>query len=80
MITQQAIGCKLDIDVLDALKVEASESGHKVNRIINDALIMYLDWVDICHNIQSGSAPNIEINIYYNKYKNVQKNYYKLQF
>lgn len=79
MITQTAIGCKLDCDVLDAVRTEAALSGHKVNRIINDALVMYLHWVNACRQIQRGSSPNIEFNVYYTLYKDVYQQYYKLQ-
>ena len=79
MITQQAIGCKLDHDILAALKAEAAASGKKSNRIINDALIIYIHWVDMCRHIQCGSAPNIEINTFYQEHKEVLRMYYNLQ-
>lgn len=79
MITQIPIGCKLDADILAALKAEAAASGRKANRIINDAVVMYIHWADICRHIQCGSAANIEINGYYQEHKNVYKNYYTLQ-
>lgn len=77
MITQTAIGCKLDCDILAALKAEASASGKKPNRIINDALVIYLQWADMCRHIQCGSAPNIEINAFYQDYKNAYQSYYR---
>lgn len=79
MITQTAIGCKLDCDILAALKAEASASGRKSNRIINDALVLYIHWADMCRRIQCNSAPNIEINAFYQEHRNAYKNYYKLQ-
>lgn len=79
MITQKAIGCKIDSDILAALKEEAAVSDKKSNRIINDALIMYLHWADMCRRIGCGSAPNIEINTYYQEHKNIYRQYYPLQ-
>lgn len=79
MITQHAIGCKLDTDVLEALRIEAAMSGHKVNRIINDALVMYLHWANSCRQIQRGTSPNMELNVYYTLYKDVCRKTNKLQ-
>lgn len=76
MITQQSIGCKLDCDILAALKAESAVSGKKSNRIINDAVVMYIHWADMCRNIQCGSAANIEINAYYQQHKNIYRQYY----
>jgi hypothetical protein len=69
MITQQAIGCKLDCDILAALKAEAAASGRKSNRIINDAITLYVNWVDMCRRIGCGSAPNLEINSFYQEHR-----------
>lgn len=79
MITQIPIGCKLDADILAALKAEASASGKKANRIINDAIVMYLHWVDMCRRINCGSAPNIDINAFYQEHKVIYKYYCNLQ-
>lgn len=79
MITQQAIGCKIDCDILAALKAEAAASGKKSNRIINDAIVIYIHWVDMCRRIQCGSAPNLEINGYYQDHKDVLRMYYNIQ-
>lgn len=80
MITQQAISARLDYDVLKALDKEAFVSSHKRNRIIHDALVMYIQWVDMCRRIDTGSAPNIEINDYYKTFRRVAKNYDKLYY
>lgn len=69
MITQTAIGCKLDCDTLEELKTEAATSGKKCNRIINDAITLYVHWADMCRRIGCGSAPNIEINSFYQEHK-----------
>lgn len=78
MITQTAIGCKLDCDILAALKAEAAASGKKTNRIINDAIVMYIHWADMCRHIQRSSAPNIEVNMYYQEHRDAYKSYYRL--
>ena len=69
MITQTAIGCKIDCDILEELKTEAAISGKKCNRIINDAIVIYIRWVDMCRRLECGSAPNIEINAFYQEHK-----------
>lgn len=69
MITQTAIGCKLDCDILEDLKTEAAISGKKCNRIINDAIVIYIHWADMCRRIGCGSAPNIEINAFYQEHR-----------
>lgn len=79
MITQQAICCKIDCDILAALKAEAAASGKKSNRIINDAIVMYIHWADMCRHIQCGSAPNIEINEYYQEHKDTYRQYFSPQ-
>lgn len=62
---------KVDNCVYDALKKEAHVSGRKTNRIIIDAIVMYVRWADMCRRIQCGSAPNLEINEYYQTYKTI---------
>ena len=71
MINQKAISCKIDYCVYDALTQEAHVSGRKANRIIIDAIVMYVRWADMCRRIQCGSAPNIEINEFYQTYKTI---------
>lgn len=71
MITQKAMSLKVDNCVYDALKEEAHVSGRKTNRIIIDAIVMYVRWADMCRRIQCGSAPNIEINEYYQTHKTI---------
>lgn len=70
MITQQAISCKIDCDILAALRAEVAASGKKSNRIINDAINLYIDWVDTCRHIQLSGAPNLEINAFYQEHRN----------
>lgn len=78
MITQKPISARLDYNVMDALDKEVHISGHKRNRILHDALVMYIHWVDMCRRISMGSAPNLEINDYYQRYKNVSYDYFRL--
>lgn len=80
MITQQAISARIDYDVLKALDQEAFVSCHKRNRIIHDSLIMYIQWADMCRRIDAGSAPNIEINDYYQSFRRVAGSSDKLYF
>lgn len=69
MINQKAMSCKIDNCVYDALKDESHVSGRKVNRIIVDAIVMYVRWADMCRRIQCGSAANLEINEYYQTHR-----------
>lgn len=69
MITQKSISCKLDNYTYESLKEESHVSGRKVNRIINNAIILYIRWVDMCRRIQCGSAPNLEINEFYQMHR-----------
>lgn len=43
MITQKAISAKIEYGVLEELDRESFTSGKKKNRIINDAIRMYVD-------------------------------------
>lgn len=47
MITQKAISAKLEHEVLEELERESFTSGKKKNRIINDAIRMYVDMQDL---------------------------------
>lgn len=78
MVTQKAISVRIYYDVLNTLELEQKASCHKRNRIINDALVMYLEWVDMCRRINCGSSPNIEINNYYQSYRDVLEKYCRL--
>ncbi len=78
MITQKPISVRIDYGVLEAIEKEQEISCHNRNRIIHDALIMYLQWRDMCRRINCGSSPNIEMNIYYQEYKDVASRYCKL--
>lgn len=69
MITQKAICCKIDYGILEELKTEAAISGQKCNHIINDAIVIYIHWADMCRRIGCGSSPNIEINAFYQEHK-----------
>lgn len=46
MITQKAISAKIEHGVLEELERESFMSGKKKNRIINDAIRMYIDMQD----------------------------------
>lgn len=78
MVTQKAISVRIDYSVLEAIDKEQETSCHKRNRIIHDALIMYLEWVDMCRRINCGSSANLEINNYYQSYRDVLKRYSRL--
>lgn len=78
MVTQKAISIRLDYGVLKAINQEQMISCHNRNRIIHDALIMYLQWADMCRRIDCGSSPNLEINNYYQSYRDVAKRYSRL--
>lgn len=79
MVTQKAISVRIDYGVLKSIEQEVSASSHNRNRIIHDALVMYLQWADMCRRINSGSSPNLEINDFYQSYKDVTKRYFRLQ-
>lgn len=79
MITQKAISARIDYDVLKALEQEQKVSSYTRNRIINDALILYLQWADMCRRINCGSSPNLEINDYFQRFRDVTNRYYRLQ-
>ncbi len=65
MTNQKPMSCKIDNWAYESLKEEAHISGHKANRIINNAIVLYVQWVDMCRRIKCGSAPNLEINEFY---------------
>lgn len=78
MVTQKAISVRIDYGILKALEQEQMASCHNRNRIIHDALVMYLEWVDMCRRINCGSSPNIEINNYYQSYRDASVKYCRL--
>ena len=78
MVTQKAISVRIDYGVLKTIEQEQNVSGHNRNRIIHDALIMYIQWADMCRRIHCGSSPNLEINNYYQGYKDVTKRHFRL--
>lgn len=47
MITQKAISAKIEHGVLEELERESFTSGKKKNRIINDAIRLYVDMQDL---------------------------------
>lgn len=47
MITQKAISAKIEHGVLEELERESFASGKKKNRIINDAIMMYVEFQDL---------------------------------
>lgn len=47
MITQKAISAKIEHGVLEELERESFASGKKKNRIINDAIRMYIEIQDL---------------------------------
>lgn len=47
MITQKAISAKIEYGVFEELERESFTSGKKKNRIINDAIRMYVDMQDL---------------------------------
>ena len=47
MVNQKAISAKIEYGVLEQLERESFTSGRKKNRIINDALKMYIDLQDL---------------------------------
>jgi len=46
MIVQKAISAKLDLEALQLLDEEASRSGRKRNRLLNDAVRHYVSFLD----------------------------------
>lgn len=79
MVTQKAISVRIDYGVLKAIEKEHYTSGHNRNRIIHDALILYLQWADMCRRINCGSSPNLEINDYFQRFRDVTNRYRRLQ-